>query len=148
MVRRSLRAALTAASLAVGLLLLAPRASAQDAAAPRSAKYGEAVRLDSGRFTVVAYGRDMTLARSVLADAVRRDTFPGLPRPRAHVLIAIAPDRSTFREWVGPGAPEWGGAIAFPDERRVVMQGSNAGSDAGDPLAVLRHELAHVALHE
>ncbi|HET7620643.1 MAG TPA: hypothetical protein VFK39_01960, partial [Gemmatimonadaceae bacterium] len=29
-----------------------------------------------------------------------------------------------------------------------VMQGSRAGSDAGDPMRVLRHELAHLALHE
>ena len=28
------------------------------------------------------------------------------------------------------------------------MQGHNAASDAGDPFAVLRHELAHLALHE
>lgn len=28
------------------------------------------------------------------------------------------------------------------------MQGSRAGSDAGDPIRVLRHELAHLALHE
>jgi len=28
------------------------------------------------------------------------------------------------------------------------MQGSGAGSDAGEPLGVLRHELAHLALHE
>jgi hypothetical protein len=28
------------------------------------------------------------------------------------------------------------------------MQGRNAGSDAGDPIEVLRHELAHLALHE
>jgi len=29
-----------------------------------------------------------------------------------------------------------------------VMQGRGAGSDAGDPIEVLRHELAHLALHE
>jgi hypothetical protein len=28
------------------------------------------------------------------------------------------------------------------------MQGQRAGSDAGDPLVVFRHELAHLALHE
>jgi hypothetical protein len=28
------------------------------------------------------------------------------------------------------------------------MQGGRAGSDAGDPVRVLRHELAHLALHE
>ena len=38
--------------------------------------------------------------------------------------------------------------MAFPESHRVVMQGSSAGSDAGDPRQVLRHELAHLALHE
>ena len=75
------------------------------------------------------------------------DTFPGLPRSQQHVTIAIAPDDRTFRDWAGP-APEWGSAVAFPASRRVVLQGRKAGSDAGDPLVVLRHELAHLALHE
>ena len=107
-----------------------------------------AVRLDAGRFTVVAESRDQRLARSLLAAAQAIDTFPGLPRPREHVLIAIAPDAQRFRAWVGPNTPEWGAAIAIPDEHRIVMQGSAAPSDAGDPLVVLRHELAHLALHE
>jgi hypothetical protein len=64
------------------------------------------------------------------------------------VLIAIAPDAAHFRSWAGPHAPEWGAALAFPESRRVIMQGGNAGSDAGDPVEVLRHELAHLALHE
>lgn len=106
------------------------------------------LRLDSGRVTVVAYPRDARLARSVLDSAVANDTFPGLPRPRQRVLIAIAPDDRRFRDWVGTGAPEWGAAVAVPSEHRIVMQGSRAGSDAGNPLQVLRHELAHLALHE
>jgi len=88
------------------------------------------------------------LAHALLDDAGRNDTFPGLPRPREHVLIAIAPDSRRFREWTGAGAPDWGAAIAIPDEHRIVMQGSGAGSDAGEPRSVLRHELAHLALHE
>jgi len=80
--------------------------------------------------------------------ATAHDTFPGLPRPSQRVTILIAPDERTFREWIGPGAPEWGAAIAFPAEHRIVMQGRSAGSDAGDPREVLRHELAHLALHE
>ncbi|MBK5187241.1 MAG: hypothetical protein JJD97_03295 [Gemmatimonadaceae bacterium] len=108
----------------------------------------EAQRLDSGRFTVVAFPSDLPLARSLLAEAARNDSFPGLPRPRERVLIAIAPDARRFREWTGAGAPDWGAAIAIPDQRRIVMQGSDAGSGAGDPRAVLRHELAHLALHE
>ena len=107
-----------------------------------------ALRFDAGRFTVVAERQDARLARTLLGVAGTRDSFPGLPRPRARVLIAIAPDAVRFRAWTGPAAPEWGAAIAFPDQQRIVMQGGRAGSDAGDPAIVLRHELAHLALHE
>ena len=106
------------------------------------------VRLDEGRFTIVSEARDERLAYALLTAAQANDTFPGLPRPQQHVLIAIAPDAQRFRAWVGPNTPEWGAAIAIPDERRIVMQGSAASSDAGDPMVVLRHELAHLALHE
>ncbi|QJR35311.1 peptidase MA family metallohydrolase [Gemmatimonas groenlandica] len=106
------------------------------------------VRLDAGRFTVVAEARDARLARTLLTSAQANDSFPGLPRPTSHVLIAVAPNAARFRQWVGPHAPEWGAAIAIPDEQRLVMQGGRAGSDAGDPVVVLRHELAHLALHE
>ena len=124
---------------AVGLLLsLTQLAGAQDSAS----------RYDDGRFTIVAYPADELLAKSLLASAVARDTFPGLPRPTQRVVIAIAPDHRRFREWIGPSAPEWGAAVAFPESSRIVMQGRSAGSDAGDPVDVLRHELAHLALHE
>jgi hypothetical protein len=105
-------------------------------------------RLDRGRFTAVFYPGERVLATSLLESAVHSDTFPGLPRPTQRVLLAVAPDRRRFRDWVGPGAPEWGAAITFPESRRVVMQGRSAGADAGDPREVLRHELAHLALHE
>jgi hypothetical protein len=106
------------------------------------------IRLDRGRFTVVCYPTEAKLANSLLAQAVATDSFPGLPRPTHRVVIAIAPDARRFREWAGPDAPEWGAALAFPESRRIVMQGRSAGSDAGDPSEVLRHELAHLALHE
>ena len=105
-------------------------------------------RLDRGRFTAVFYPSERALATSLLDNASANDSFPGLPRPRQRVLLALAPDRRRFREWVGPGAPEWGAAIAFPDAQRIVMQGRSAGSDAGNPREVLRHEVAHLALHE
>jgi hypothetical protein len=105
-------------------------------------------RIDRGRFTAVFYPAERALATSLLDDAMRADSFPGLPRPHERVLLAVAPDRRRFREWVGPEAPEWGAAIAFPESHRIVMQGRSAGSDAGNPHEVLRHELAHLALHE
>ncbi len=122
----------------------APEPSARSATAPTSAT----VRLDRGRFTAVAYPADVLLARALLDDAARRDTFPGLRRPVARVVLVVAPDAAHFRAWGGPGAPEWGSALAFPESGRILMQGRRAGSDAGDPRAVFRHELAHLALHE
>jgi hypothetical protein len=101
-----------------------------------------------GRFTIAAAPHDESLARALLRAAAAQDTFPWLPRPRERVLVLIAPDRRAFRELIGPLAPEYGSAIAVPAQRRIVMQGSRAGSDAGDPRQVLRHELAHLALHE
>jgi hypothetical protein len=124
-----------------------PRAAAQPT--PSIATVAEnGVRLEGGRFTVVSDARDARLARAMLTAAQQNDSFPGLARPAAHVLVSIAPDAARFRQWVGPTAPEWGAAIAIPAEQRIVMQGGRAGSDAGDPLVVLRHELAHLALHE
>lgn len=107
-----------------------------------------AQRFDGGRFTFVAYPSETRLARHLLADALARDTFPGLPPLRAQVVVALAPDEQTFRTLIGPGAPEWGAAIAFPSSQRIVMQGRDAGADAGDPRVTLRHELAHLALYE
>ncbi len=125
--------------LLVYCLLLSPYSlEAQDAP----------LRLDRGRFVFLFFPRDQQLATSLATSALTTDTFPGLPRPQQRVVIAIAPDKRRFREWAGASAPEWGSAIAFPDSRRIVMQGQRAGSDAGDPSAVLRHELAHLALHE
>jgi hypothetical protein len=105
-------------------------------------------RWTEGRFTVLAAPRDGRLAEAVLQLALANDTFPGLPRPRAAVVIAIAPDAAQFREWAGPAAPSWGAAVAFPTLQRIVMQGSRAGADAGAPAVTLRHELAHLALAE
>ena len=121
------------------LAIAAPPAAAQDDAPSR---------LDTGRFTIVYYPVDQLLARSVVRAAVANDSFPWLPRPRQRVLIAIAPDVARFRAWVGPSAPEWGAAIAFPESRRIIMQGRSGAGNAGDPLEVIRHELAHLALHE
>lgn len=103
--------------------------------------------LERGRFRVHYAPTDARLAASLAESAAARDTFPGLPRPRARVAIWVAPDDATFRLWAGDGSPEWGQAFAFPLERRIVLHGHRGGK-GGDALAVLRHELAHLALHE
>ncbi|MFL5562196.1 MAG: peptidase MA family metallohydrolase [Gemmatimonadaceae bacterium] len=134
--RRSVVALLSLSLLAV----LNPRAARGQSDAPR--------RLDSGRLTFVYYPQDDRLAHSLAAASLASDSFPGLPRPRQRALVAIAPNAKTFRAWVGPEAPEWGAAIALPESRRIVIHGRDAGGRAGDPVSTLRHELAHLALHE
>ena len=135
--------------LFAGLALIAPlHALRAMRHAPHTTQDGAPARIDRGRFTVVCYPGDAKLAASLLERALVTDTFPGLPRPSQRLIIAIAPDQQRFHQWAGPGAPEWGAALAFPESRRIVMQGHSAGSDAGNPFEVLRHELAHLALHE
>jgi len=138
-------------ALYVGIALTAAHAPADRVGPPTSIQAAidtVPVRLDGGRFSVLAEPRDARLARSLLVAAMTRDTFPGLPRPKAHVIIAIAPDVAHFRAWTGPATPDWGAAVAFPDAQRIVVQGGAAPSVAGDPIPTLRHELAHLALHE
>jgi hypothetical protein len=106
------------------------------------------VEIDSGRFTFVADPRDAALARSLLLESLAHDTFPGVPRPAAHARIVLTPDAAHFRAAIGPSAPEWGAAIAIPEQGRIVMQGGRANASAGDPSQTLRHELAHLALYE
>jgi hypothetical protein len=132
--------------LAIATLAFAPSRPSRTAHLPSQSDAPS--RLDRGRFTAVFYPSEARLAASLLEFALQSDTFPGLPRPRQQVLLAIAPDRDRFREWVGPGAPEWGAAITFPESHRVIMQGKKGGAEAGNPREVFRHELAHLALHE
>jgi hypothetical protein len=144
--RLTRRAALVAAT--VGLATVSGPAAHRPPSAPGVAADTAAIRLDQGRFSVLALPQDRRLASALLAAALQRDTFPGLPRPDAHVVISVAPDAARFRALVGPAVPEWGAAVALPASQRIVVQGGAAPSAAGDPAATLRHELAHLALHE
>lgn len=103
---------------------------------------------EAGRFSILAFPSESRLARALLDDARARDTFPGFARPQDRVRIALAPSETVFRAWVGPNAPEWGAAIAIPARRLIIMQGRDAGADAGEPRQTLRHELAHLMLAE
>ncbi len=104
--------------------------------------------VEAGRFSFAAMPGDAGLARALLAYAQASDTFPGLPRPRSRVRVLIAPDDKRFREWAGGAPPEWGVAVAFPGEMLIVMHGRSASARAGNPRVTLRHELAHLCLHE
>ena len=93
----------------LGLLLgVTEHAAAQDSAS----------RYDRGRFTIVAYKTDELLAKSLLASAVARDTFPGLVRPAQRVVIAIAPDGTRLpprhqEHWTGEWQDEAGNLATY-----------------------------------
>lgn len=89
-------------------------------------------------------------------------------KPDLSLAIGLAEEAGTAREWYGLGrrepgplrlivvrggppldsvmqgrGPSWGAGFALPGARTIVIR-----VDAGDPHAILRHELAHLALHE
>ena len=143
-----LKAALVAATLGVSV---ARPAAAQPAVSARRVVVG----LDSGfgtdsrdRFVIRRVATDARLAQSLLDAAMLGDTFPGLPRPRAGVTILIAPDIPTLRGWTQGSAAEWASGLAYPESHIVIILGREGTSSAGDQGLVIRHELAHVALHD
>lgn len=123
------------------VLFFAATAAAQDRAAPHA--------IADGPFVVAYWPGGERLARRVLAQA-RATDLPAIPTDswtRERVTIAIAPDAARFRA-LAPGIPEWGAGAAIPSQGLIVLPGydSQGTSTSGMPR-VLRHELAHVALH-
>jgi hypothetical protein len=63
----------------------------------------------------------------------RRDTGP--------IRLIVVAGEAQMRELTGGRAPSWGAGIAIPGARTILVR-----ADARDPLGILRHELAHLAL--
>ena len=130
-----------AALIVLGLLFPATDAKAQP----------EAQALVSGSVQVIHVPRQQGLARQVLADARRPFLFPGLG-PRAvpdSTTIVLAPSPADFRAATGGGAPEWAGGVAIPELRRIVLPSyPSANVRQADAAVLLRHEVAHLVLHQ
>jgi hypothetical protein len=103
---------------------------------------------------IVSADRDAPLARRLgeLAAAFDPRVFPrdsiraGAATPDT-IRLLIAPDEETFRLESGGRFPDWGLAVAFPQDARIVMRPPRlAGGDVQDPGLVLTHELVHVYL--
>ena len=102
-----------------------------------------------GRVTVLHRGQDR-LAASLLAYLVAQAPLPGLPADvPTHVTLVLAPDEESFDRATGGRIPEWGAAVALPTESQIVLPVYASGRTwGGERLRVLRHEWAHVGLHE
>jgi glycerophosphoryl diester phosphodiesterase len=92
------------------------------------------------------------LAARVLAMATSMDSLPGLPGHwwRAEpITISLAPTEAAFQLLTGGQTPEWGAGVAIPSRGLIVLPAWGS-TERGGPLdygRVLRHELAHIALH-
>jgi hypothetical protein len=123
-------------ALAIGLAGRASRLPAQAPDPPQLAHVG--------LVTVVARRAEMPLALSLAEGAGAPADFPGLGRisPQPLTLIVVRGD-SAWRVMSRGLAPPWGAAITLEGPRIVVLR-----ADAGNWSQVLRHELAHLALHQ
>ncbi|HXV86326.1 MAG TPA: hypothetical protein VD793_06490 [Gemmatimonadales bacterium] len=95
-----------------------------------------------GNATAVYWPGHAALATALAEAADRAGRWPGLPdsiRPSVRILVAAS--QRQFDSLVAGRLPAWGAGAAFPTLNTVVVQAGR------DPFRVLRHELAHVALH-
>lgn len=92
-------------------------------------------------------------ARDVATAASNALSLPALPPGVLEfpppVRIYLPPDEARFDSITGGRAPEWGAGVAMPDSSIIVLPAYSSLSRGAvqDLGPVLRHELAHVALH-
>ncbi len=94
--------------------------------------------------TAVAWPAQLRLAIELARESNRPAEWPGLGRrsPEPFRLVVV-PDARRMDSLTGGRAPKWGAAVALPDPRTIVLR-----ADAEDLARTLRHELAHLALHQ
>jgi hypothetical protein len=92
----------------------------------------------------VAWPQQLALATELAKRAGQPTELPGLglwkPAPLRLILI---PDGRRLDSLSSGRAPPWGAAVAVPGARTILLR-----ADVGDVYETLRHELAHLALHQ
>ena len=94
--------------------------------------------------TAVAWPAQLRLAIELAGEAGRPAHWPGLGRrvPR-QLRLNVVPDARRLDSLTSGRAPHWGAAIALPDTRTILLR-----ADGEELSRTLRHELAHLALHQ
>ena len=97
-----------------------------------------------GQVTAVAWPSQRALAVEMATRAGQPTEWPGLgvstPGP---LQLIIVPDGHYLDSLTSGRAPGWGAAVALPGVRTILLR-----ADQGDLYRTLRHELAHLALHQ
>jgi Peptidase MA superfamily len=97
-----------------------------------------------GQVTTVAWPAQLALAAELAREAARPSEWPGLGlRAVDSFRLIVVPDARRLDSLTRGRAPAWAAAIALPESRTVVIRAD------GEALPrILRHELAHLTLHE
>ena len=106
----------------------------------------------SGPWVVESWTSNNRLAAAVIAEANKVTSLPGLPAAAPAfgqpIRIVLADNDARFRAATGGRAPDWGAGVAVPEEGLIALRAYGGRGGAYDELRpVLRHEIAHVALH-
>ena len=97
-----------------------------------------------GRVTAVAAPAQRQLALELAREADRAVAWPGLgARTPDSLRLIVVRDGRALDSLTGGRAPEWGAAVALPAVRTIALR-----ADGTDLRRILRHELAHLALHD
>ena len=97
-----------------------------------------------GRVTAVAWPAQRAVAADLARLADRPAEWPGLGvRDPGPLRLIVVPNAHLLDSLTAGRAPPWGAAIAVPGARTILLR-----ADEGDLVRTLRHELAHLALHE
>lgn len=136
---------LVAVALAVLASMATPaRADVQD-------PYAAPLRSVDGNLVLHHWPGSERLAERLIELTAAQPSLPALPEDVLEgdtVHVFLAPDEDRFQELAGGRAPEWGAGLAFPAAGVIVLPGYISSRAAPHELArILRHELAHIALH-
>ena len=97
-----------------------------------------------GQVTAVAAAAQRPLALELAREASRTVDWPGLGRQRPDSLrLIVVRDGAALGALTRGRIPEWGAAVALPSVRTIVLR-----ADGTELRRILRHELAHLALHQ
>ena len=94
--------------------------------------------------TAVAWPAQQAVARDLARMAGRPTEWPGLGvRVPGPLRLIVVPNARTLDSLTSGRTPGWGAGIAVPGARTILLR-----ADQDDLPRTLRHELAHLALHE
>lgn len=102
------------------------------------------VAIQVGEVTAVAWPHQLELASDLARRAGSPAEWPGLGRRDLGPLrLIIVPDGRRLDSLSSGRAPSWGVGVAVPGLRTILLR-----ADQGNLYTTLRHELAHLALHQ